>query len=66
MKKSGYIGGTAVVIGAIIFILSIIYLRQTDYYAVRWIGAVLMFGGIIFVPTYKAKETENSNKKETR
>ncbi|MED1120955.1 hypothetical protein [Bacillus atrophaeus] len=40
LKKLGYVEATVVVIGAILFIMSVIFLRDTDYYGVRWVGVV--------------------------
>lgn len=45
MEKSSIIGTAAVIIGALITLVSFIFLRDTVFYAVRWIGVVIMVAG---------------------
>ena len=45
MEKSSIIGTAAVIIGALMTLVSLIFLRDTDFYAVRWIGVVIMVAG---------------------
>ncbi|WP_016937851.1 hypothetical protein [Bacillus siamensis] len=60
MEKSSIIGTAAVIIGALMILVSVVFLRDTDFYAVRWIGAVIMAAGFSYGPAHtisKQKQT---------
>ncbi|XBP66732.1 hypothetical protein AAHB36_17120 [Bacillus velezensis] len=66
MEKSSIIGTVAVIIGALIILVSFIFLRDTDFYAVRWIGVVIMVAGFSFGPAHTISKHKNKHEKETR
>nr|WGD68119.1 hypothetical protein P5646_07695 [Bacillus velezensis] len=55
MEKSSIIGTAAVIIGALITLVSFIFLRDTVFYAVRWIGVVIMVAGFSCGPPHHFK-----------
>ncbi|AGI30599.1 hypothetical protein [Bacillus subtilis] len=66
MRKSSNIWAVAVIIGTIITLFSFVFLRDTDFYAVRWVGVVIMVVGFVCGPTYIAPKNKNNRKKDTR
>ncbi|KTF61300.1 MULTISPECIES: hypothetical protein [Bacillus amyloliquefaciens group] len=66
MEKSSIIGTAAVIIGALIILVSFIFLRDTDFYAVRWIGVVIMVAGFSCGPARTISKHKNKHEKETR
>lgn len=66
MEKSNIIGTAAIAVGALITLISVIFLRGTDFYAFRWIGGIVMVGGFSYGPAYTASKNKNSHKKDTR
>ena len=66
MEKSSIIGTAAVIIGALMTLVSFIFLRDTDFYAVRWIGVVIMVAGFSCGPVHTISKHKNKHEKETR
>ncbi|MFH6682500.1 hypothetical protein RI119_05780 [Bacillus amyloliquefaciens] len=66
MEKSNIIGTAAVIIGALMLLVSYLFLRGTDFYAVRWIGAVIMVAGFSRGPAHTISKNKNKHEKETR
>ncbi|MEC3655167.1 hypothetical protein P9148_08625 [Bacillus siamensis] len=66
MDKSSIIGTAAVIIGALMILVSVVFLRDTDFYAVRWIGAVIMAAGFSYGPAHTISKHKNKHEKETR
>ncbi|OAZ60456.1 hypothetical protein SRCM100169_02391 [Bacillus siamensis] len=66
MEKSSIIGTAAVIIGALMILVSVVFLRDTDFYAVRWIGAVIMAAGFSYGPAHTISKNKNKHEKETR
>ncbi|MCZ4247900.1 hypothetical protein O2313_10250 [Bacillus amyloliquefaciens] len=66
MEKSSIIGTAAVIIGALMLLVSYLFLRDTDFYAVRWIGGVIMVAGFSCGPAHTISKNKNKHEKETR
>ncbi|AUJ60301.1 hypothetical protein [Bacillus velezensis] len=66
MEKSSIIVTAAVIIGALMTLVSFIFLRDTDFYAVRWIGVVIMVAGFSCGPAHTISKHKNKHEKETR
>ncbi|MBD0407432.1 hypothetical protein CHH79_08250 [Bacillus siamensis] len=66
MEKSSIFGTAAVIIGALMILVSVVFLRDTDFYAVRWIGAVIMAAGFSYGPAHTISKHKNKHEKETR
>ena len=63
MEKSSIIGTAAVIIGALMTLVSFIFLRDTDFYAVRWIGVVIMVAGFSCGPAHTISKHKTNMKR---